>query len=111
MPDLKKHCKNSEERTGNTYEDLHKWMDEPGSILGLDHRRVRHDLSYIEEVKKKFGKNYGEPQAVKEFLLHISEDYKDSAENFGKKCKTEECYNQTYKRYPYCYSCYKKLKK
>ena len=80
MPNLKLHCKFSKKRTGDNYEDLHKWMDEPQKVLGIDHRRVRHDLSYIPNVKEKFG-----DEAVSEFLMHISADYKSSARKWGLK--------------------------
>ena len=52
-------------------------MDEPQKILSIDHRRVRHDCSYIDEVIKKFGKD-----AVFEFLMHISADYKSTAKKW-----------------------------
>lgn len=99
-----KHCENSRERTGQTFEELHEWMDKPGEILGMDHRRVRHDLSYINEVKKLFEEKFG-PEVVKEFLLHISEDYKDSADKWGKPCATPECKNRTWHKHKYCNAC------
>ncbi len=52
MPSLKQHCKNSKERTGQTYEELHKWMDEPKDDLGKEHRAERHDERFISEIKK-----------------------------------------------------------
>lgn len=79
MPNLKKHCKNSEDRTGKDFEDLHIWMDEPGKTLNEDHRRVRHDLSYIPTIKELFGEKYGS-DAIREFLKHIAEDYLDTVQ-------------------------------
>lgn len=67
MPKIDIHCKNSLNRTGKDLKELHEWMDEPGEVLKIDHRRVRHDLSYLNEVKKKFGDKYG-ADAVREFL-------------------------------------------
>ena len=106
MPALKHHCKSSEKRTGKTYEDLHIWMDKPGEILEIDHRRVRHDLSYLEEVREKWG-----VEGVREFLRHISEDYLDTAEKWGKKCATPNCPNDTFRKHKYCNSCIKERKK
>lgn len=80
MPSIKTHCYYSKKRTGKTYEKMHKWMDEAKDMLGKDHRSIRHDLSFIPQVKKKFGK-----EAVSEFLLHISADYKSSARKWMKK--------------------------
>jgi hypothetical protein len=82
MPNLRKHCYYSKKRTGKDFKELHVWMDKPAEILGIDHRRVRHDLSYIPEVIEKFGK-----EAIAEFLMHISADYKSSAKKFGLKKK------------------------
>ena len=66
MPSLKQHCKNSKERTGQTYEDLHKWMDEPHLELGKDHRSERHDETSISEVKEKHG-----IEGIKEIIIQI----------------------------------------
>jgi hypothetical protein len=79
MPSFKVHRRCSLRRTGKDFAELHKWMDEPHRILKMDHRRVRHDLSYIPEVIELFGKD-----AVFEFLMHISLDYYESAKRFAK---------------------------
>jgi hypothetical protein len=80
MPSLVMHMRFSKKRTGKTFEALHRWMDKPREVLDIDHRRVRHDLGYIPEVKEKFGSD-----AVAEFLMHISADYKSSARKWGLK--------------------------
>jgi hypothetical protein len=85
MPKTELHCKYSIKRTGKNYIKLHEWMDLPAETLGIDHRRVRHDLSYIPEVIEKFGK-----EAVAEFLMHISADYKSSAKKWGLNKKNKE---------------------
>ncbi len=86
MPNIKTHCYYSKKRTGNPFKELHEWMDEPQKILKIDHRRVRHDASYIDEVIKKFGKD-----AVFEFLMHISADYKSTANKWKpRKFKKKE---------------------
>ena len=103
MPSLKQHCRNSKKRTGQTYEELHKWMDEPGKDLGINHRSERHDNTYIPEVKEKFGSI-----GVREFLRHIAEDYTDTAEQFGKNCIY--CKGNTWKRRNLCNKCLRILK-
>lgn len=105
MPSIQAHCKNSLSRTGKSFEELHGWMDEPGEILGMDHRRVRHDLSYLEEVREKFG-----IEGVREFLRHIGEDYLDSAEKWGKTCATPGCNNNTWHKNKYCNKCIRERK-
>ena len=109
MPSVKTHCKNSKDRTDKDFKELHEWMDKPGEILGIDHRRVRHDLSYINDVRKKFEKEFG-VEVVKEFLKHIAEDYEYSSEKWGNVCATEGCDNRTWHKNKFCNSC-KKLKK
>jgi len=110
MPNLIIHCKNSKERIGKDFEELHEWMDKPGEILGIDHRRVRHDLSYIGDVKDKFLKEYG-VEVVREFLRHIGEDYIHTAELWGRTCATQECNNNTWHKNKYCNKCKKERKK
>src|SRR3989344_107305 len=104
MSSLKQHCKRSEERTRNTFEELHKWMDEPQKELGINHRTERHDNRYIPEVKKLFGSI-----AVREFLRHIAEDYEYTAEQYGKDCIY--CKKPTWKRNDLCNKCLRILKK
>ena len=104
MPSLKIHCANSRKRTGNSYEELHKWMDEPQKELGINHRTERHDTSYIPEVKERW-KGIG----VREFLNHIAEDYKYTAEQWGKDCI--HCGKPTWKKNDLCNKCLRILKK
>ena len=101
------HCQNSKERTGEDFRELHEWMDKPGEVLGIDHRRVRHDLSYLEEVKEKFG-----VPGVREFLRHIAEDYLHTAKKWDNKiCATKGCDKPTWQENNYCGSCYNKWKR
>ena len=99
MPNLKTHCKSSLERTGKTYEDLHKWMDEGQKFLEKDHRFERHSTSYIPYVMKTWGK-----EGVLEFLNHIIEDYQDTLSKYNGKC--ENCGADTWKGKKLCSKCY-----
>tara|TARA_Y100000031_G_C8120029_1_gene337733 strand:- start:551 stop:847 length:297 start_codon:yes stop_codon:yes gene_type:complete len=94
---------NSKKRTGNTFEELHKWIDEPQKYLEIDHRAERHSTFYIPAIKELFG-----DKAVKEFLLHIADDYLDTAKKWDKKCK--DCGKLTYNSFERCIKCYKILK-
>lgn len=80
MPSVEEHCKRSKKRTGKTYEDLHKWIDAPQKELGREHRRVRHDNTYIPEVKRRW-----RDEGVKEFLKHIVEDYEDTSDKYFRR--------------------------
>ena len=50
------HCKHSLKRYGRTFSDLHRWMDEPSTLLGPSHRNFRHDPNETPvEAKRLFG--------------------------------------------------------
>lgn len=68
MPPLDAHLKNSKERTGKDYEELHRWIDD-------DKTRAPeiHDILKIYENIKYIQKKWGE-EAINEFVFHIKED-------------------------------------
>jgi len=58
MPTHEEHCEESLKRYGKTFSELHRWMDEPSSILGPKHRKYRHDPNTTPLVARKlFGEN------------------------------------------------------
>lgn len=81
MPPLDAHLKNSKERTGKEYEELHHWMDD-GKLKSPE----VHDISKIPENIKYISRKWGE-EAITEFVLHIKEDMehrlKDNLQYFG----------------------------
>ncbi|MAG08455.1 hypothetical protein CMO89_03205 [Candidatus Woesearchaeota archaeon] len=72
MPNDEEHTKLSRLRTGKSFIELHKWMNE--DYKNPDIHPKRHDIIKIpqnlEIVREKFGN-----KAVEEFLYHIKEDY------------------------------------
>lgn len=42
MPNLRTHYAISRQRTGYTFEELHRWIDSPSKKIGLNHRIERH---------------------------------------------------------------------
>lgn len=68
------HCTEAFLVLENRYEEINKWLDEfankPG--IGLKHRRYRHHLAGISEIKKLYGKD-----ASKAAMLHIISDLKE----------------------------------
>ena len=80
MPNLKVHCDISKKRTGQTYEELHKWMDEATEYLGADHRLERH--FFTSEYKNYITRMWG-PKAVVEWLFHIAIDNLETANKFA----------------------------
>ncbi len=81
MPSNKVHCEISEKRTkGNSYQELHKWMDEASGYIGQDHRLERH--FYTEEYRKYIAEKWGD-KAVVEWLFHIAIDNLETANKFA----------------------------
>ena len=81
MPPLEVHLKNSKERTGKEYEELHRWIDDDKAKSA-----EIHDISKIPENIRYVREEWGE-EGVKEFVLHIKEDMehrmKENLEYFG----------------------------
>lgn len=68
MPPIEVHFKNSKQRTGREYEELHHWMDDD-KLRALQ----VHDISKIHENIRYVREKWGE-EAVEEFIFHIKED-------------------------------------
>lgn len=52
----KERCADSLKRYGRSFAELHRWMDEPCTLLGASHRKYRHDPNVTPaEAKAIFG--------------------------------------------------------
>lgn len=71
---LSDHCTESILLFGKPFEEVHQWLDEfagaPG--IGFKHRKIRHHLQGIEEIRKLFGDT-----ATEVGLQHIKSDLKE----------------------------------
>ncbi len=80
MPPLEVHLRNSKQRTGKEYEELHQWVDDKAKAPET------HDISKIPENIKYVREKWGE-EAINEFVLHIKEDMehrmKENFQYFG----------------------------
>ena len=97
MPRSRFHCAISRKRTGNDFEELHRWIDEPTRRLGVNHRRRRHyynrkDQNAIREYWDSKGKGLGE-KAVVEWLFHIAIDNLDTAFKMSQKIYGDRTFN------------------
>ena len=100
MPGFKTHCAISKKRTGCSFSELHRWIDEPYKKLGKNHRTERHylndkDMRAIKNYwDKKKGKGWGQ-KAIVEWLFHIALDNLDTAFKFSKQSWSygENAYN------------------
>src|SRR5437016_757334 len=73
MPSFEIHVAESIERFGSGYGDVHRWLDEFAGKppYGMKHRKKRHHLAGIEEVRKRWG-----DQAAQAARQHIISDLK-----------------------------------
>ncbi len=67
MPSIEKHMNISKLRTGNTYQEIHAWIDDPG------HKEERHDITRVLEFSRMFQEKYGE-EAAREYVQHLADD-------------------------------------
>jgi len=86
MPNHEEHCQDSLRRYRKTFSELHRWMDEPSTILGPSHRKYRHDPNTTPKIAKQlFG-----PLADQACLDHIRLDELESRKSgIGKTRRTE----------------------
>jgi|SRR3989344_1467355 len=91
MPSLKFHCAISRERTGNTYRELHEWIDAPQREMGVNHRTERHSFNLKE---KNYIENRWGEKAVVEWLFHIAIDNLETAfKSANKAYRGNNAYN------------------
>jgi len=74
MASRKVHCAECLEKMGKEFDEVHKWLDGLASpkrgYLNINHRRYRHHLEALEEVRELFG-----DEAVKAAEMHIITDF------------------------------------
>jgi len=56
-PNLLEHANHTKEIYGITGEDIHKWIDNPVKLFGVNHRTIRHDPN--QDIPKIFIDKYG----------------------------------------------------
>jgi hypothetical protein len=73
MPSFVQHCAETVARLGRPFEQVHLWLDEFAGKppYGMRHRRVRHHLAGIEQVRKLWG-----DEAAEAARLHVVADLK-----------------------------------
>lgn len=73
MPSLTEHCSETITVLGEPFEQVHRWLDEFAGKppYGMRHRKLRHHLAGIEQVRKLWG-----DQAATAARLHIIADLK-----------------------------------
>lgn len=73
MPSFTQHCAETTAVLGKPFEEVHRWLDEFAGKppYGMRHRKLRHHLAGIEQVRKLWG-----DQAAEAARLHIIADLK-----------------------------------
>ena len=67
MPKIEIHLKESLERTGKEYKELHEWIDDPSKKP--EHHDITKMLQHAKTIEKKW-----EDEGVQEFINHIQAD-------------------------------------
>ena len=73
MPRFEEHCAETAAAMGEPFEDVHRWLDEFAGKppRGMRHRKLRHHLAGIAEVRSLWGEQAGEAAR-----MHIIADLK-----------------------------------
>jgi hypothetical protein len=73
MPSFQQHCAEAQQKFGKPYGEVHQWLDEFAGKppYGMRHRRKRHHLAGIEEVRQMWG-----DEAAEAARQHILSDLK-----------------------------------
>lgn len=69
MPKIEVHLKESMERTGKEFRELHEWIDDPSSKP--EHHDITKIIKHTKEIEEKWG-----TEGVQEFVSHIQTDIK-----------------------------------
>ena len=77
MPSGKIHRAISKKRTGNSYAELHSWIDDNEEDIGVNHRNKKH--YYTEDLREEVSRRFGGAGAVSEWLFHIALDNLDTS--------------------------------
>ena len=73
MASRKEHCKETLEKLGKDWNEVHAWLDGLACIKGqlnLNHRRWRHHDEGIEEIREMYG-----DEAAEAARIHIVRDF------------------------------------
>jgi hypothetical protein len=83
MPSHEEHCQDSLKRYGKRFDDLHRWLDEPSTLMGTNHRIHRHDPVTTPKLAKELFGEFADQAA----LDHIRLDELERRKQRKKKAK------------------------
>jgi len=70
MAHFDEHCQDCVRELGETFADVHKWLDALFGRLGRKHRSVRHHWGGVAAVRKQWG-----DRAAQAAIIHIRKDF------------------------------------
>lgn len=69
MATYEEHCKETVEKLGKPYEQVHQWLDALQPTMGPEHREIRHNLFGVKYCINKWGFEAGAAACI-----HIQRD-------------------------------------
>ena len=69
MPTFNQHCSDCLKILGDRHEQVNLWLDDLQKVYGYEHRKFRHTLEGIEQIREMFG-----DEGVKAAEVHILRD-------------------------------------
>lgn len=55
MSTLDEHCRETADKLGRPWQEVHEWLDDLFLEMGPSHRKVRHHREGIEKVRARYG--------------------------------------------------------
>ena len=69
MAHINIHCEDCVKQLGESFRQVHEWLDEFAGQMGPKHRDERHHVNGVEEVREKWG-----DEAALAAEIHIKKD-------------------------------------
>jgi hypothetical protein len=83
MPNNEEHCADSYRRYGYRFKEIHRWMDEPCTIVGKSHRKFRHDPNSTPKKAEQIFWNEV-PSQYRQFIRDVVLDHIRIDKNYSK---------------------------
>ena len=80
MPKIEVHLKESMERTGKEFRELHEWVDDPS--LKPEHHDITRVYKHAKEAEEKWGE-----EGAQEFMNHLQTDIKSQVSRIQEDIK------------------------
>ena len=87
MPSHEEHCQDSLKRYGKRFDELHRWLDEPSTMLAKGHRIHRHDPVTTPKLAKELFGEFADQACIDHIRLDRLEERRLRKEKAKKKQK------------------------